>query len=195
MPFQPAKPKLLDQVRSELRKHHYSRRTEEAYISWIRRFLHFHRMRHPAQMARPEVEAFLSFLATDRNVAALTQNQALGALLFLYRDVLETGLDWLDGVVRAKKPKRLPVVLRQEVQQILLRLRNEKWIAAMLLYGSGLRLLECLRLRVKDIDFGYRQITVREGKGGKDRVTVLPSVVEEPLKEPSQRSRSGTKWI
>ncbi|MGA6993833.1 MAG: integron integrase [Candidatus Deferrimicrobiaceae bacterium] len=175
-------PKLLDRVRDELRKRHYSPRTEEAYTSWIRRFLRFHRMRHPAQMARPEVEAFLSSLAADRNVAASTQNQALGALLFLYRDVLDTGLDWLNGVVRAKKPKRLPIVLtRKEIQRILVRLRDEKWIAVMLLYGAGLRLLECLRLRVKDIDFGYRQITVREGKGNRDRVTVLPAAVESRL--------------
>lgn len=149
---------------------------------WIARFLRFHRMRHPARMARPEVEAFLSSLATDRNVAASTQNQALGALLFLYRDVLGTGLDWLDDVVRAKKPKRLPVVLtRQEIQRILAHLRNEKWIAVMLMYGAGLRLLECLCLRVKDIDFGYRQITVREGKGNRDRVTILPKTVETRL--------------
>ncbi|MGB7971060.1 MAG: integron integrase [Candidatus Deferrimicrobiaceae bacterium] len=173
---------LLDRVRDELRKRHYSPRTEEAYTSWIRRFLRFHRMRHPAQMARPEVEAFLSSLAADRNVAASTQNQALAALLFLYRDVLGTGLDWLDGVVRAKKPKRLPIVLtRQEIQRILARLRKEKWITVMLMYGAGLRLLECLRLRVKDIDFGYRQITVREGKGNRDRVTVLPAAVESRL--------------
>lgn len=179
-----AKPKLLDQVRSELRKRHYSPRTEEAYISWIRRFIRFHEMRHPVSMGRSEMEAFLSFLATDRNMSASTQNQALGALLFLYRYVLRTGLPWLDDVVRAKRPKRLPVVLtRREVRDILGNLFGQNRIAAMLLYGAGLRLLECLRLRVKDIDFGYRQITVREGKGGKDRVTVLPLVVEEPLKE------------
>ncbi|MDH3384159.1 MAG: integron integrase [Deltaproteobacteria bacterium] len=175
-------PILLNRVRDELRKRHYSPRTEEAYTSWIRRFIRFHRMRHPAQMARTEVEAFLSSLAADRNVAASTQNQALGALLFLYRDVLGTGFDWLDGVIRAKKPKRLPVVLtRQEILRILTRLRNEKWIAVMLMYGAGLRLLECLRLRVKDIDFGYRQITVREGKGNRDRVTVLPAAVVSRL--------------
>ena len=179
-----ARPKLLDQVRSELRKRHYSARTEEAYISWIRRFIRFHEVRHPSSMGRPEVEAFLSYLATGRNVAASTQNQTLGALLFLYRYVLRTGLDWLDDVVRAKKPKHLPVVLtRREVRDILGNLYVQNRIAAMFMYGAGLRLLECLRLRVKDIDFEYRQITVREGKGGKDRVTVLPSVVEEPLKE------------
>lgn len=178
------KPKLLDQVRSELRKRHYSPRTEEAYISWIRRFIRFHEVRHPSSMGRPEVEAFLSFPATDRNVAASTQNQALGARLFLYRYVLLTGLDWLDDVVRAKKPKRLPVALtRREVRDIFGNLYGQNRIATMLMYGAGLPLLECLRLRVKDIDFGYRQITVWEGKGNRDRVTVLPAVVEEPLKE------------
>ncbi|KRT73541.1 MAG: integron integrase [Deltaproteobacteria bacterium CSP1-8] len=177
------KPKLLDRVRAELRKRHYSPRTEEAYLSWIARFIRFHRMRHPAEMARSEVEAFLSSLAVDLNVAASTQNQALGALLFLYRDVLGTGLSWLDDVVRAKKPKRLPVVLtRKEIQAVLGNLYGQNWIAAMLMYGAGLRLLEALRLRVKDIDFGYRQITVRQGKGNKDRVTVLPGAVENRLK-------------
>jgi integron integrase len=179
-----ARPKLLDQVRSELRKRRYSKRTEEAYLAWIRRFIHFHGIRHPVSLGKPEVEAFLSSLAVDRNVSASTQNQALGALLFLYRYVLRTGLDWLDSVVRAKKPKRLPVVLtRREVRDLLGKMYGQNRIAAMLMYGAGLRLLECLRLRIKDIDFGYRQITVREGKGGKDRVTVLPSVVEEPLKK------------
>jgi integron integrase len=159
-------------------------RTEEVYIAWIRRFILFQGIRHPVSLGKPEVEAFLSSLAVDRNVSASTQNQALGALLFLYRYVLRTGLDWLDDVVRAKKPKRLPVVLtRREVRDLLGKLYGQNRIAAMLMYGAGLRLLECLRLRIKDIDFGYRQITVREGKGGKDRVTVLPSVVEEPLKE------------
>jgi integron integrase len=176
-------PKLLDRARSELRKRRYSPRTEEAYLSWIVRFNRFHRLRHPAEMAQPEVEAFLSSLAVDRNVAPSTQNQALGALLFLYRDVLGTGLSWLDDVVRAKKPRRLPVVLtRKEVQAVLGNLCGQNWIAAKLMYGAGLRLLEALRLRVKDIDFGYRQITVRQGKGDKDRVTVLPASVESRLK-------------
>jgi len=176
-------PKLLDRARDELRKRHYSPRTEEAYLSWITRYIRFHRMRHPAEMARSEVEAFLSSLAVDRNVAASTQNQALAALLFLYRDVLGVGLSWLNDVVRAKKPKRLPVVLtRKEIQAVLGNLYGQNWIAAMLMYGAGLRLLEALRLRVKEIDFGYRQITVRQGKGNKDRVTVLPGAVENRLK-------------
>jgi integron integrase len=140
-------------------------------------------MRHPQQMGKEEIEAFLSHLAAGSSVAAATQNLALAALLFLYREVLGIGLDWLDGVVRAKKPKRLPVVLtRQEVHRILSHLRDEKWIAVMLMYGAGLRLLECLRLRVKDVDFGYRQITVREGKGNRDRITVLPAAVEARLR-------------
>ncbi|HBX42781.1 MAG TPA: integron integrase [Deltaproteobacteria bacterium] len=178
-----AKPKLLDQVRSGLRKRHYSRRTEEAYVSWITRFIRFHRVRHPAEMGKTDVEAFLSHLAIDRKVAASTQNQALSAILFLYGDVLGRQFTWLDEVVRAKKPRRLPVVLtRQEVQNVLMHLHGEKWIAAMLMYGAGLRLLECLRLRVKDIDFSYRQIVVREGKGKRDRVTILPAAVENRLR-------------
>jgi len=178
----PGKPRLLDQVREELRKRHYSRRTEEAYVSWITRFIRFHHVHHPAEMGKTDVEAFLSHLAIDRKVTASTQNQALSAILFLYRDVLGRQLPWLDEVVRAKKPRRLPVVLtRQEIQRILARLRNEKWIAVMLMYGAGLRLLECLRLRVKDIDFSYRQIVVREGKGKRDRVTILPAAVESRL--------------
>jgi len=177
------KPKLLDRARDELRKRHYRPRTEEAYLSWITRYIRFHRMRHPAEMAKSEVEAFLSSLAVERNVAASTQNQALAALLFLYRDVLGTGLSWLDDVVRAMKPKRLPVVLtRKEIQSVLGNLYGQNWIAAMLMYGAGLRLLETLQLRVKDIDFGYRQITVRQGKGNKDRLTVLPGAVENRLK-------------
>jgi integrase len=176
-------PKLLDRVRSELRKRHYSPRTEEAYLSWIARFIRFHRMRHPAEMARSEVEAFLSSLTVDRNVAASTQNQALSALFPLYRDVPGTGLSWLDDVVRAKKPKHLPVVLtRMEIQAVFGNLYGQNGIAAVLMFGTGLRLLETLRLRVKDIDFGDRQITVRQGKGSKDRVTVLPGAVENRLK-------------
>ncbi|GAB4372780.1 MAG: hypothetical protein Kow00128_21840 [Deltaproteobacteria bacterium] len=173
---------LSTRARDELRKRHYSRRTEEVYLSWIRRYLRFHGMRNPRGLNKPEVEAFLSHLATGSNVAAATQNQALAAILFLYRDVLGIRLDWLDDVVRAKRPKRLPVVLtREEVKRILAHLHGDKWIAAMLLYGAGLRLLECLRLRVKDIDFSCRQITVREGKGKRDRVTILPESVVRPL--------------
>jgi len=169
---------LAGRAGAELRKRHYSPRTEEAYLSWIRRYLRFHGMRDPRGMGRQEVEAFLSDLATGSNVSAATQNQALAAILFLYRDVFDIRLDWIDDIVRAKKPKRLPVVMtREEVRRVLGRLHGEKWIAAMLMYGAGLGLLETLRLRVKDIDFGYRQITVREGKGNRDRITVLPMAV------------------
>lgn len=174
---------LLDLLRNEVRKKHYSGRTEEAYADWVGRYLRFHRFRDPLEMGKKEVERFLSHLAVERDVAASTQNQALSALLFLYRDVLGIRLDWLDGVVRAKRPKLLPVVLtRDEVASVLKNLSGGNLIAAMLMYGAGLRLLECLTLRVKDIDFGYHQITVREGKGNKDRVTVLPGAVEPRLK-------------
>jgi integron integrase len=179
----PAKPKLLDQVRAELRIRHYSLRTEEAYTGWIRDYIRYHGIRHPREMGKEEVEGFLSHLAVKQQVAAATQNQALAALLFLYRDVLGVTLEWLDNVVRAKKPIRLPIVLtREEVMAVLSRLHGPNWIAGMLMYGAGLRLLECLQLRIKDVDFGYRQIVVREGKGGKDRITMLPSTVEDRLK-------------
>ena len=177
------RPRLVDQVRTELRKRHYSRRTEEAYVGWIRSYIRFHGIRHPRDMGKEEVESFLSHLAVAKNVAAATQNQALAALLFLYRDVLGTTLDWLDGIVRAKKPARLPVVLTgTEIKNVLSNLYAQNWIAGMLMYGAGLRLLECLQLRVKDIDFGYHQIVVREAKGNKDRVTILPKAVEDHLK-------------
>ena len=158
------KPKLLDQVRVELRNRHYSHRTEVAYVGWIRRYIRHHGIRHPKEMEKEEIENFLSHLAVTKEVAAATQNQALAALLFLYRDVLGITLEWLDNIVRAKKPVRLPVVLtRAEVMQVLSKLYGQNWIAGMLMYGAGLRLLECLQLRVKDFDFGYRQIVVREG--------------------------------
>jgi integron integrase len=184
----PEKPRLLDQVRNEIRKRHYSRRTEEAYVQWIRRYILFSGTRHPAEMGKPEVEAFLSHLAVRGNVAASTQNQALHAILFLYREILGMELDWLTSVVRAKKPVLLPVVLTQdEVRRVLVHLEGVQWLAVMLLYGAGLRLLECLRLRVKDVDFSYRQITVRQGKGNKDRGTVLPVAAEERLQEHLKR--------
>lgn len=174
---------LLGHLRDEIRKKHYSGRTEDAYSDWVNRYLRFHGFRDPREMGKDEVERFLSHLAVERDVAASTQNQALSALLFLYRDVLGIKLDWLDGVVRAKRPKILPVVLtRDEVTAVLRHLSGANLIAAMLMYGAGLRLLECLTLRVKDIDFGYRQITVREGKGNKDRITILPASVEPRLK-------------
>lgn len=175
-------PRLLDQVRQQLRTRHYSFRTEKSYIGWIRRFILFHGKRHPKEMGGPEIEAFLTHLAVNRNVASATQNQALNAILFLYREVLGVALPWLDNIHRAKKPKRLPVVLsRAEVMAILAHLEGTPWLIASLLYGAGLRLTECLRLRAKDVDFNMRTITVRSGKGAKDRVTVLPEAVITPL--------------
>jgi integron integrase len=174
---------LLRQLRDEVRKRHYSRRTEDAYSDWVYRYLRFHGFRDPRELGKEEVERFLSHLAVERDVAAATQNQAFSALLFLYRDVLGITLGWLDGIARAKRPKLLPVVLtRGEVAAVLGHLSGANLIAATLLYGAGLRLLECLELRIKDVDFGYRQITVRSGKGNKDRVTVLPTAVEPRLK-------------
>jgi integron integrase len=175
-------PRLLDRVRASIRTKHYSIRTEQAYVDWIRRFILFHGKRHPIEMGKAEIEKFLTHLAVNRNVAASTQNQALSALLFLYRDVLERDMPWLDDVTRAKKPRRLPVVLTHaEVDRLLKLLSGTKWLMASLLYGSGLRLLECLRLRVHDIDIDRRQIMVRNGKGGKDRATVLPDPLMGPL--------------
>jgi integron integrase len=178
-----AKPKLLDQVRDAIRTRHYSYRTEEAYVHWIRRYILFHGKRHPAEMGAAEVSAFLSSLATASHVSASTQNQALAALLFLYREVLAQDFGWLNDVVRAKRTTRLPVVLTpEEVKAILGVLRGREWLMVMLLYGTGLRLRECLSLRVKDIDFGRNEITVREGKGHKDRRTMLPAAAREPLR-------------
>jgi len=176
-------PRLLDRVRDAIRQRHYSYRTEQAYVDWIRRFILFHGKRHPDEMAAPEVTAFLTHLARDRQVSASTQNQALCALLFLYGQVLGRKLPWMDDMVRAKRPVRVPVVLtREEVRALLAVLEGTKWLMASLLYGAGLRLRECLKLRVKDVDFGYRQLVVRDGKGGKDRVTMLPSGLVEPLR-------------
>jgi integron integrase len=181
-PPPPPPPRLLDRVRAALRTRHCSPRTEKAYVGWIRRFILFHDKRHPAAMGAPEITRFLSVLAVQRNVAASTQNQALSALLFLYREVLEQELPWLDDIVRAKTPARIPVVLtREEVQAVLDALDGPPRLVALLLYGAGLRLLEALRLRVKDVDFGRNQITVRSGKGGKDRVTMLPAAVRRDL--------------
>jgi integron integrase len=181
------KPRLLDQVREQIRLKHYSIRTERVYCEWIRRFIRFHQYRHPSEMGAAEVEAFLSDLAVRRNVSASTQNQALAALLFLYKQVLKLELPWLGEVVRAKKPQRLPVVLSvEEVQAVLAQLQGELWLMASLLYGSGMRLMEVVRVRVKDVDFSSRQILVRDGKGAKDRVTVLPLRLLEPLKRQLQ---------
>lgn len=175
---------LLNRVRTLIRTRHYSYRTEQTYVHWIKQFILFHDKRHPAEMGANEVTEFLSYLAVSRRVAASTQNQALAALLFLYRQTLGIQLPWLDNVVRAKKPPRLPVVLtREEVRMLLSRLGQQNWLMASLLYGSGLRLKECLRLRVKDIDFDYKQIVVRDGKGEKNRVTMLPASLLEPLRK------------
>jgi integron integrase len=183
-------PRLLDRVRAAIRTKGYSIRTEQAYVDWIRRFILFHNKRHPDEMGKSEIEAFLTHLAVNRDVAPSTQNQALSALLFLYRVVLGRELPWLDDVTRAKKPSRLPVVLTvDEAGRLLGSLSGEKWLMASLLYGAGLRLLECLRLRVHDIEFDRRQILVRNGKGGKDRVTVLPEPVTEPLRRQIERVR------
>jgi integron integrase len=181
-PEQPRSQKLLDAVRQAIRARHYSPRTEKAYTSWIRRFVLFHGKRHPTEMGEAEVSAFLMHLAIKKQVSASTQNQALNAILFLYREVLHKDLEWLDGVVRAKRPKRLPVVLtRDEVRAILREMRGTPWLMASLIYGAGLRLLECVRLRVKDVDLSRGEIIVRDGKGKKDRVTILPSELSRPL--------------
>ena len=175
-------PKLLDLVRQEIRTRHYSIRTEAAYVHWIKQFILFHNKRHPAEMGEREVSAFLSHLAVKRHIAAATQNQALSAILFLYNHVLQQPLERLDGVTRAKSPSRVPLVFtRDEVQAVLAQLDGQTWLMAGLLYGAGLRLMECLRLRVKDLDFGYKQIIVRDGKGAKDRVTLLPDSLIAPL--------------
>jgi integron integrase len=178
----PSSPKLLDRVRWHLRIKRYSIRTEKAYLDWIRRFILFHEKRHPAEMGEEEIAAFLSHLAIDGRVAASTQNQAFSALLFLYQQVLDRKLEYIAGVERVSRPPKLPVVFtRAEARAVLANLKGDYRLMAHLLYGSGLRLLECLRLRVKDIDFGYRQITVREGKGLRERVTLLPERLCRPL--------------
>jgi integron integrase len=186
----PRPPRLLDRVRAALRARHYSPLTEKAYVAWIRQYILFHAKRHPAEMGAGEVEAFLSYLATGRRVSGPTQTQALSALLFLYRHVLGVELQWLRGIVRAKKPARLPVVLtHDEVRAVLNQLEDTYWLIGSLLYGAGLRLMECLRLRVKDIDFGMRQIVVRGGKGDRDRVTMLPAALLRALEVHLERRK------
>lgn len=177
-----AKPRLLDQVRHAIRVRHYSIRTEEAYIAWIRRYIVFHHKHHPADLGPAEISRFLTALAVERQVSASTQNQALAAILFLYREVLGRDPGWMEDIVRARRPPRLPIVLtRSEVDGLLAALSGVPWIMATLLYGAGLRLSECLRLRVKDLDFARHEIAVREGKGSTDRVTMLPRTLESPL--------------
>jgi len=176
------KPRLLDQVRDAIRVRHYSYRTEQQYVAWIRRFIIFHGRRHPRELGGTEVESFLSHLATERHVAAATQAQALAAILFLYKQVLKVNLRWLDSVVRASRPKRLPIVLtRDEVRRVLAELDGQYFLIASLLYGSGLRVLEALRLRVKDVEVERGILMIRDAKGAKDRVTVIPEAVHSAL--------------
>jgi len=182
--------KLLDQVRDAIRLKHYSYRTEQAYVGWIKRYIHFHNVRHPSEMGAPEVEAFLTHLAVKKNVAASTQNQALSALLFLYREVLRQDLGPVDAL-RAKRPKRLPTVLtKDETLRLIGCLSGTHQLMAKLIYGSGLRLMECLRLRVKDLEFDRRALIVRDGKGAQDRVTVLPDSLIPLLQEHLQRVKA-----
>lgn len=198
------RPQVGDRARAAMRLRHVSPRTEKAYLHWMRRYWEFNDRRNPRDLGAPDVTAFLSHLATQEHVAASTQNQALAAILFLYRHVLEIDLPWLDGLVRAKRPQRLPVVMTpDETQAVLGAMDGTPKLIAMLLYGAGLRLLEGCTLRVKDIDFGRRQITVRQGKGDKDRVTVLPSVIVEDLREHLDRVgvqhkrdlETGAGWV
>lgn len=199
-------PRLLDQVRARCRRLNYSVRTERAYVGWIRRFVLANGKRHPRDLGAQEIETFLTDLAVRGNVAASTQNQALSALLFLYREVLGLDLPWMEGVTRAKRPQRLPVVLsRAEVERLLTMIDGEVWLMAALLYGTGMRLMECMRLRVKDIDLERRQITVRDGKGAKDRQVPLPDRLRDRLKSAVERVRilheqdlvagDGTVWL
>lgn len=186
------KPRLMDQVRRTLRTKHYSIRTEKTYCYWTRFFIRFHGIRHPADMGTPEVRAFLEYLAVDRGVAAATQNQALNAIVFLYSKVLEQPLGDIGKVTRARRPQRLPVVLtREEVLHVLEQLSGQAWLMASLMYGGGLRVSEACRLRVRDIDFSREAITVRSGKGDKDRVTLLPSSLAAPLEARIEATRRG----
>ena len=193
-PADAPKPRLLDRVRGAIRTRHYSRRTEKAYVAWIRRYIFFHGKRHPADMGAAEITRFLTSLAVDGNVAASTQNQALNALLFLYREVLGQDVPWLDDLVYAKRPHHLPVVLtREEVLAVLGEIHGVPRLMAVLLYGAGLRLLECARLRVKDIDIARNQIVVRAGKGNKDRLTMLPVAIKADLIRHLERLAASIK--
>jgi integron integrase len=183
-------PRLLEQVRDSIRARHMSFRTEKTYLYWIRRFIRFHKLRHPREMGATEVEAFLTSLAVDNKVAASTQNQALAAVLFLYRDVLQVDLPWLASVIRAKRPLHLPVVMtRAEVQRVLANLTGTEWLIVSLLYGSGMRVTECLQLRIKDVELSRHELLIRDSKGQKDRVTILPDSLVAPLKEHLARVR------
>ncbi|MBN4054506.1 integron integrase [Nitrospira defluvii] len=185
------KPKLLDQLRDVIRLRHYSIRTETAYTQWVKRFIFFHNKRHPKEMGRLEVEAFLTDLAVNKKVAAATQNQALNAIVFFYREVMHREVGLLEDVVRAKRPERIPVVFsRKEAEKVLDQLDEVNRLMAGLLYGAGLRLMECIRLRVKDVDFSSNQITVRDGKGHKDRVTMLPNTTIAPLQSQFKKAKA-----
>jgi len=189
-PLRPAA-RLLDQLRERIRYSHYSPRTEKAYVYWVRFFIRFHKLRHPREMGAREIEAFLSFLANERKVATSTHRQALAAILFLYKEVLDTRLPWLDQIGRPKERVRIPVVLsREEVARLLAAIDRPHKLMCQLLYGAGLRLMECVSLRVKDVDFDRRTIVVREGKGGKDRVVMLPTTLITPLRDQLAHSRA-----
>jgi integron integrase len=182
--------KLLDRVRDEIRRLHYSSRTERAYVGWIRRYILYHGKRHPDSMGETEITGFLTYLATQRHVSASTQNQALSALLFLYRRILGREIPWIDNIERPQRPSRFPVVLTPvEVRELLSRMTGTAWIMAGLLYGAGLRRLECCRLRVKDVDLSRREILVRDSKGQKDRLTLVPARLVKPLSKHLERVR------
>jgi integron integrase len=185
-----SQPRLMDRMRGALRSRHYARRTEKAYCLWVERFIRYHQMRHPSEMGEAEINAFLTHLAVDCKVSASTQNQALAGLLFLYRSVIGREVGDLTGVIRARKQKRLPVVLtREEVRALLEEMDSVCWLAASLMYGTGLRLTECLTMRVQDVDFARGQVTVRDGKGGKDRITMLPESLAEELRHQLKLAR------
>jgi len=188
-------PRLLEQVKSAIQVRHYSIRTEQAYVRWIKNYIYFHNKKHPNEMGDEEITAYLSHLASTKNVSAATQNQALNALVFLYRKVLEIEVGVFKDLVRAKRPKRLPVVLsHDEALDVLSNINGMPWVMASLLYGSGLRVMECVRLRIKDIDYKFKQITVRDGKGKKDRITLLPESLIEPLKEAIEHANNIHKF-
>jgi integron integrase len=187
----PQAPRLMDRTRDALRSRHYSRATEKAYVMWAERFIRFHKMRHPAEMGEAEINAFLTHLAVEEHVSSSTQNQALAGLLFLYRHVLEREVGDLGGVIRARKPSRVPVVMtRDEVRAVLDAMDGEARLMASLMYGTGMRLMECLQLRVLDVDFGSLEITVHDGKGAKDRVTMLPESLAPALKDQLRRAKA-----
>jgi len=184
-------PKLMDNLRQALRARHYSKSTEHTYCLWVKRYIYFHNVKHPAEMAEPEINVFLTHLAFKEKVSASTQNQALAAILFLYRHVLKREVGELGDVIRARKPKRLPVVMtREEVKAVLAQLEGAKCLTGSLMYGAGFRLIECLRLRIQDIDFGRNEIMVRDGKGAKDRITMLPESLKEPLQKHLERVKT-----